>query len=216
MRSVGHRLETTPRFLRTTLLVAWVGVLHPTETPTVIAGEPASAESTQGLLVTLVAPSATWHVGTVTTFDATLKNVSQAAFWVDLFGDVNEIYQGKRGNGYMPSCWALSWEDGLNLPGPTRGRYTLQPDQFLRLSPGESTTKHLSVHLSQIPPGTHRIRLAYVPRAASPSFSFPDRWQQQHGLRDPVWVGMAFSDELTVHVVVASAFSKQRSAEALP
>ncbi len=160
------------------------------------------AEPVQGLMVTLAAADSTWPLGTAMRFEATLKNVGRTPILVDLFGDLDEIYQGKR-SGYLPSCFALSWGRMLGPAGPKRGRYTLARDQFVRLAPGESTVKRLGLTLSRVPPGTYRVRLAYTPRAASPSFSVPERWMNQQEFHEPMWIGMAFSNELTVHVVAS-------------
>ena len=169
----------------------------------VLAPDP--GEPVSGLAVTLAAAGTTWPVGTVMAFEATLHNVSDRAFLIDLFGDLDELYAGKHGTDYVTSCWALAWQGAGGPPGPRRGRYTLDRSQFVRLAPGQSYTKRLSLQLAEMPPGTYRIRLAYVPRAASSSFSFPDRWQEQHELHDPMWIDMAFSNELTVDVVAASS-----------
>jgi len=159
-------------------------------------GEPVS-----GLSVTLTAAGTAWADGTGMAFEATLTNVGDAPFLIDLFGDLDERYEGKRASDVVTSCWALAWRGTAGPPGPRRGRYTLERNQFVRLAPGESYTKRLSRHLADVPPGAYRVRLAYVPRAATSSFSFPDRWQEQHDLREPMWIGMAFSNELTMDVV---------------
>ena len=178
------------------------------------AGAPARAaepgEEADGLTVALAPADAVWPAGTAMAFDATLRNVSDRAFLVDLFGDLDELYQGKRRGHVVTSCWALAWQGGPVAPaGPRRGRYTLTREQFLRLSPGESHTTRLSRALpADTPPGTYRLRLAYVPRAATASFSFPDRWQEQHELREPMWLGMAFSNEVTVEVVAAQPVAR--------
>lgn len=170
-------------------------------------GEPVS-----GLSVSLVASGTAWAVGTVMAFEATLTNVGDAPFLVDLFGDLDERYEGKRTSDVVTSCWALAWRGTAGPAGPRRGRATLSRDQFVRLAPGESYTKRLSLRLADVPPGTYRVRLAYVPRAATSSFSFPDRWQEQHELREPMWIGMAFSNELTMDVVAGPSSAVIQSA----
>lgn len=167
------------------------------------AAEP--GEPVDGLTVTLVPAGAVWRAGEAMAFEATLRNVGERVFLVDLFGDLDELYRGKRRDHVVTSCWALAWQGGPVAPsGPRRGRYTLAREQFARLAPGESRTARLSRTLpADTPPGTYRLRLAYVPRAATASFSFPDRWQEQHELREPMWLGMAFSNEVTVEVVAA-------------
>lgn len=167
------------------------------------AAEP--GEPVDGLTVTLAPAEARWPAGTAMAFEATLRNVGDRVFLVDLFGDLDELYQGKRRDHVVTSCWALAWQGGLFVPsGPRRGRYTLAREQFVRLAPGESHVQRLSRTLPpDTPPGTYRLRLAYVPRAATASFSFPDRWQEQHKLREPMWLGMAFSNEVTMAVVAA-------------
>ena len=175
------------------------------------AGAPVRAaepgEPVDGLTVALAAAERVWPAGTAMAFEATLRNVSERVFLIDLFGDLDELYQGKRREAYVTSCWALVWEGGpVAVEGPRRGRYTLAREQFARLLPGESHTARLTRTLpADTPPGTYRLRLAYIPRAAASSFSFPDRWQEQHELRDPMWLGMAWSNEVTVEVAGAQA-----------
>ena len=77
---------------------------------------------------------------------------------------------------------------------------TLEASQFMRLQPRQSYTKRLAVALTGVAPGTYRVRLAYAPRAAGPSFSFPEYWQDQHHLVGSMWLGMAFSNEVSVTV----------------
>jgi hypothetical protein len=165
------------------------------------AGAVESGEPVSGLSVTLTAAGTAWPVGTAMVFEATLTNVGDRVFLLDLFGDLDALYEGKRRSDVVTSCWTLAWRGTAGPVGPRRGRYTLDQSQFVRLAPGQSHTKRLSLQLGEFPPGTYRVRLAYVPRAATSSFSFPDRWQEQHRLRDPMWTGMAFSNELTIDVV---------------
>jgi len=173
-------------------------------------GAPAQAAEpggpVDGLTVALAPAGMVWRAGEAMAFEATLRNVGERVFLVDLFGDLDELYQGKRRDQFVTSCWALAWQGGpVAVAGPRRGRYTLTREQFARLAPGESRTVRLSRTLPHdTPTGTYRLRLAYVPRAATASFSFPDRWQEQHELREPMWLGMAFSNEVTVEVVAAA------------
>ena len=178
------------------ITMAWLAVVGGSRAGTVEPGE-----SVSGLSVTLTAAGTAWAVGTAMAFEATLTNVGAAPFLIDLFGDLDGLYEGKRRSDVVTSCWALAWRGMAGPPGPRRGRATLDRDQFVRLAPGQSHPTRLALTLAGIPPGTYRIRLAYVPRAATSSFSFPDRWQEQHELREPMWLGMAFSNELTMDVV---------------
>lgn len=167
----------------------------------VLSAVPASAESVRGLSVTLTAPRTSWTLGGVVELDATLTNVGDRPFLIDTFGELDGLYQGKRASNVIPSCWALTWENQPAPPGPTGRPMTLDRGQFVLLKPGETHTKHLSIALAGVAPGRYRIRLAYVPRAAGPSFSFPNRWEEQQKLFEPMWLGMAYSDPLTVDVV---------------
>ena len=89
----------------------------------------------------------------------------------------------------------------MALLGPRRGRYTLAAEQFARLGPGESVTKHLTLVPEGIPPGRYDVKLAYTPRAAGSGFSFPERWGKEHGFDAKPWIGMALSEPMTVEVV---------------
>ncbi len=168
----------------------------------------AFGEAVEGLRLSLEPTAVTSPTGTVMEFEATLTNAGQTPFLADVFGDLNELYQGKRRFSYVPSCWTLSWIGPFSSRGPVRGRYTLNRDQFHRLAPGESYTKRLSATLADVPPGVYRVRLAYVPRAASPSFSFPNRWEEQQDLHDPMWLGMAFSNEVLLTILQDPRSSK--------
>ena len=174
-------------------------------------GKLKSVEPVNGLQLTVTAESSTWTVGTTMMFDATLKNVGDRSFLIDLFGDLDERYEGKRSSTIVLSCWALSWGKALGPSGPQRGRMRLEPSQFARLAPGESYTKRLSLRLCEFPPGSYHIRLAYAPRTAAPSFSIPDGWLKQHQLfSDPMWIGMVFSNALAMDVVSESHALDQR------
>lgn len=164
--------------------------------PSSTAGQPVD-----GLVVTLASSGTRWRVGTAMTFEATLQNVGRRPFLIDLFGDLQELYDGKHRGSPVTSCWALAWDPRAVVRGPTRGRYTLEIDQFRLLKPGESHHHPLSLTLSAIAPATYRIRLAYVPRAATSTFSFPDHWETQQHLTDPMWIGMAWSNPVTIEVV---------------
>ena len=161
----------------------------------------AASEPVKGLAVTWTSNATTWPIGTAMTFEATLTNTGRTPFLVDLFGDLHELYEGKHPGSYVSSCWALAWEPSALPRGPVRGRYTLDRSQFRLLKPGESHTTPLSFRLSGIPPATYRLRLAYVPRAATSAFSFPNHWQTQQHLIDPMWIGMVLSNPLTIEVV---------------
>lgn len=165
------------------------------------AKRPALGEAVEGLRVSLEPTAVTSPIGAAVELEATLTNVGPTPFLADVFGNLDELYQGKHRFSSVPSCWTLSWSGPFGSRGPMRGRYTLSRDQFHRLAPGESYTKRLSATLADVPPGVYRARLAYVPRAASPSFSFPNRWEEQQDLHDPMWLGMAFSNEITLTIV---------------
>lgn len=184
-------------------LVFVIGVGLPAYASAADASTPSSAmgQPVGGLVVTLASSAARWRVGTAMTFEATLRNVGSRPFRIDLFGDLQALYEGKHRGSYVSSCWALAWEPRALARGPRRGRYTLEVNQFRLLTPGESYRHPLSLTLSAIAPATYRIRLAYVPRAATPTFSFPDDWERQHRLTDPMWIGMAWSNPVTIEVV---------------
>lgn len=177
-----------------------MGAIVPTAVWAEVHLSDTNAESVQGLQVTLVIPHSHWSTGGIVEVDAALRNVSDRPFLVDTFGDLDGLYRRKCWSGYLSSCWVLAWENQPSPPGPIGDPMTLEPSQFVLLKPGESYTKHLSLKLSKVKPGTYRIRLAYAPRAASPSFSFPTKWEEQHTLNGPMWLGMAFSNELRVEV----------------
>lgn len=208
-----HRRSRHRKRLRTLLMaiaalvIAAVGVLLLGGVRAVASEERhPSGDPVRGLTVALAAEDPTWRLGETKTFDATLTNVGATPFLVDLFGELNALYEGKHRGSAIASCWTLSWEPALVVTGPQRGRYTLEPSQLLRLSPGASQAVRLSLTLSEAPPGTYRVRVAYVPRAASPSFSFPDHWETQHGIVGPMWLGMAFSNPLTLTVTKSVDF----------
>ncbi len=168
---------------------------------------PAGGVPVLGLTVALHTDDPVWVSGTVKRFEATLTNVGAAPFFVDVFGDLNEVHEGKRPSTAVLSCWALVWDGVASPPGPRRGRYTLSKEQFIGLAPGASHIHALSLALSGLAPGTYQVRLAYVPRAAGAAFSFPDRWQEQQDLQGPMWLGMAFSNPVTVTVTEPRAES---------
>ena len=167
-------------------------------------------EPVNGLQVMVIDARTTWAVGAVMDFDATLKNVGDHPFLVDVFGDLDEVYQGKHTSEYVTSCWALSWEQALGV-GVMKGRILLDPTQFVYLQPGESYTKRLSLRLSAFPLGKYRVRIAYVPRSASPSFGFPKGWREERLPPVPIWIGMAFSNGLAVEVVGAPQAFMQKT-----
>jgi len=159
------------------------------------------APATEELRVTLATSQTTWAVGEPMRFEATLTNQGNRTKWFDLFGDLDEIYEGKRRSAVVVSCWSLVWRGVEGLPGPRRGRYTLATEQFVRLAPGASYAKRLVRTAPELAPGRYLITLAYVPRMAGSSFSLPDRWEEQQGFADPMWIGMAYSNEVTVQIV---------------
>ncbi len=161
---------------------------------------PRAGEPVRGLQISVRTEEAVWRLGETKTFDVTLTNVGETTYLVDLFGDLHEVYQGKRRRGYVPSCWAFTWQPQAVVETVQRGPYTLFADQFRRLAPGESMTQQLALTLAGVAPGTYQIKLAYVPRAAGAVFSFPDHWETQQGFKDPMWIGMALSNPLTVEV----------------
>jgi hypothetical protein len=167
------------------------------------AVEPAG-EPVRGLALRAQVSATRWPLGAEVMFEATLTNVGREPLVVDLFGDVHELYQGKRGRGILPSCWALVFQPPAVAGSPRRGPYTLAPEQFQKLGPGESVTQRLRLVLSGVPPGPYEVKLAYVPRAAGGLFSFPDQWEAQQDFTDPMWIGMALSNPLTVEVVPAA------------
>jgi hypothetical protein len=166
---------------------------------------PARVAADGGLELALSVAQTSWTVGETVALDATLTNVGTQPMRFDLFGELDAIYEGKRRATYVVSCWALVWTSLESLPGPRRGRYTLAADQFVRLAPGESHRQRLSRTVPAVPPGRYRIKLAYVPRMAGASFSLPDRWEEQQGFTDPLWLGMAYSNEVTIAIVPAAA-----------
>ena len=164
---------------------------------------PQAGESVRGLQVSVRTAETVWRLGESNTFDVTLTNVGETTYLVDLFGDLHEVYQGKRRRGYVPSCWAFTWQPQAVVETIQRGPYTLFADQFRRLAPGESVTKRLTLTLSGVAPGTYQVKLTYVPRGAGAVFSFPDHWETQQGFKDPMWIGMALSNPLTVEVAAS-------------
>jgi hypothetical protein len=190
------RFSRAAQWLAAALLGAVAG--HP-------AGVQASPEAAEAIAVTIATDDPQWVVGTAKRFTVTLRNVSAQPWIVDRFGGLNELYEGKRASTWLPSCWVLARLDGTALASVRRGRYTLEPGQFTRLEPGESVEQSLSLTLPDGTPGAIDVRLAYMPRAASPSFSFPDHWEIQHGLQGAVWLGMAYSNPLTLHLRPADA-----------
>ena len=165
-----------------------------------LESESESSEPVKGLAVTLATPKERWVINDLIEFDATLKNVSEKSFLIDTFGELNGLYLGKHASQYIPSCWVLAWE-GKSGPTGLRGKKTtLEPNQFILIMPGAMFTKHLSLKLTDVAPGKYRVRLAYAPRAAGPSFSFPNKWEEQHQIHDPMWIGMAYSNPITIEV----------------
>jgi Raf kinase inhibitor-like YbhB/YbcL family protein len=173
-----------------------------------------SGTTTDRLEVRAVPTATQWVLGTAIAIDATLTNTGSAPYLVDLFGDLQELYEGKRRGTFVASCWALAWTPSLSPPGVPRARYTLAREQFHRLSPGESVMRHLTLQLDGVPTGRYQVKVAYVPRTATAAFSLPDRWESEQGFTDPMWIGMAFSDPIIVDVVETPATGGSRTTEA--
>ncbi len=169
------------------------------------AAQTASSEPVNGLQISLKAAASTWKLGQPMVFTVTMKNVSGKPFLLDTFGDLGEVYEGKHKSTYVLSCWALYWGGKtLGPAGPRRGKFKLHKSQFVRLSPGESYTRQLSFTLEHFPPGAYPVQLAYVPRTATASFTLPNHWQDQQDLKEPMWVGMVFSNPVTLTVIPAA------------
>ena len=153
------------------------------------------------LQVTLSASNTTWVQGTTADINATLTNTGQVPLMVDTFGELNGVYEGKKPTTIIVSCWTLSWGPGAVSAAGKGGRAPLDVSQFIRLAPGQSYITRLFLKVTEMSPGTHHLKLAYAPRVASPSFSFPEHWLRQHGITEPIWVGMIISQPVTVDVV---------------
>ena len=183
------------------LIVGWAAIVLATPLVAEETGAASAGQPVNGLQVRAQATDAAWPLGSALAVEVTLTNVSDQPVLVDLFGDLNALYEGKHPSSILPSCWALIWNPPAMPDIPHRGRYTLDASQFHRLAPGESVTTRLTLALSGVAAGTYHVKVAYAPRMASPSFSLPDHWETQHRFTDRMWVGMAFSNPLTVHVV---------------
>ncbi len=153
------------------------------------------------LRVQLVAPKTQWVAGAAIEVEAVVTNLDEAPLRVDIFGGLNEVYQGKRKNSYIVSCWNLAWDPQARPASAQQGKAPLQLDQLVRLEPGESFTKRLSWKLKDVAPGRYQVQLAYTPRVASPSFNFPEHWLRQQGVKEPIWMGMIFSEPLEIEVI---------------
>ena len=165
--------------------------------------QPDFGEPVHGLVVAASLSGAQFREGETLRLEATLKNLSDWPLVLDMFGELDALYAGKRPSIIIPSCWALSWEPALTLPTPRRGKMPLEPQQFIRVPPGGSYTVTLERELMGLPPGSYQVRLAYAPRAAGPSFHFPIDWTKQLP-PDRLWAdGMIFSNELTLDVIAA-------------
>lgn len=176
-----------------------------------VLADSASSEPVNGLAFTMQPATSTWRLGESMAFEVTLKNVSDKPFLVDTFGDLGEVYEGKHKSTYILSCWAIYWGKTLGPAGPRRGKYTLHESQFVRLAPGEAYTRRLSFRLADFPSGTYPVQLAYVPRTATASFSLPNHWQEQKHLKDPMWMGMAFSNAVIMTVIPNAKEASGRS-----
>lgn len=168
---------------------------------TAAAGELLNDIAGTKLRVQLVARKAQWAMGAAVEVDAVVTNLDEAPLRIDVFGGLNEVYQGKRKNSYIVSCWNLAWDPQARPASAQRGKAPLHVDQLVRLGPGESYTLPLSWEVKDVPPGRYRVRLAYTPRVASPSFNFPEHWLRQQGVKEPIWMGMIFSEPVEIEVV---------------
>lgn len=164
-----------------------------------LEGAPASGAGE--IVLTLAVDEPAWVIGAPKRFVATLRNQGAAPWRLDRFGELNALYEGKRATTLVPSCWILARADGTALTMVRKGRYVLERDQFVLLPPGGALTQELTLAAPDAPPGRLEVRLAYMPRAASPAFSVPDNWEAQQGLQGPMWLGMAYSNTLTVELV---------------
>ncbi len=200
-RSAGASPPVPPAAIQHGLLALMLLTMQGSWVAAKIPPPPLGGEPTRGLQVSAQPAQTTWVLGKPITLEATLTNVGETPVLVDLFGDLHELYEGKRRDSYVTSCWALVWEPMAAPAVARRPRYTLEPAQFQRLAPGESSTKTLSLTLAGVSPGTYEVRVAYVPRMSSPSFSLPDHWETQHGFHDPMWRGMAFSNPVQIIIV---------------
>lgn len=161
----------------------------------------AAGSVVRGLSLSLTLPKILWTTQETLTLEAVLVNVSEKPFVVDTFGKLDVLYLGKRRGTIVPSCWALILEPKADLTPIRQGRYTLEAASFIRLGPGESYAQRLSRPLAAMKPGQYRAILTYVPRHAGASFSLPDRWEEQQGIRDPLWIGMAYSNGVELEIV---------------
>lgn len=152
------------------------------------------------LLVSVARPTTPWVLGETVDLQATLTNTGQTPFRVDTFGELQAVYQGKRKAITILSCWTLIWEPPVAFPGPHRGKTEPAKEHFVLLAPQERHTRSLSVPLSGIAPGRYQVKLAYAPRVATPSFSFPEHWLDQQKIAEPIWTGMIVSEAFEVVV----------------
>ena len=166
-----------------------------------LAGELHVDVAGRDLRLTAATPNSTWTLGTTVTLEATLSNAGSSPLMVDTLGDLNEVYEGKKKTTILLSCWALSWQPSIAMEGSHRGKAPLEVGQFIRLEPGQTYQKRLSLALTNVAPGRYRVKLAYAPRVASSSFTFPEHWLRQHRITDPIWTGMVFSEPMDVEVV---------------
>ena len=164
------------------------------------AGELLMDTDGRHLSVSLRVPQTAWVPGQMAEVEAVLTNTGAAPFLVDTFGDLNAVYEGKKRDVILVSCWTLSWGPEAIDSGGIRERAPLDAGQFVRLAPGQSYTKRFTFPAPDLPPGPREVRLTYTPRVASPSFSFPEYWLDQQHIREPIWTGLIVSDPVGVRI----------------
>lgn len=165
------------------------------------AGELLQDYSGGRLRVGLAVKQTRWMADSPVELEASATNLSAAAFRIDAFGELNALYQGKHRGAFIASCWTLAWEPAVEAEGPQPGKAPLSAEQFILLNPGQTFTKPLTWAIRGVAPGHYRVRLAYAPRVASPSFNFPEHWLRQQGIAEPVWSGLVFSEPVDIEVV---------------
>lgn len=164
------------------------------------AGELIQDISGEKLAVVFAPKQTRWVIGATVEAEAVITNKDKAALRVDVFGGLNEVYQGKRKNSYIVSCWALVWEPAARPESRQKGKAPLSVEQLIPLKGGEAFAKSFSWVVGDVPPGAYTVRLAYAPRVASPSFNFPEHWLRQQGVAEPIWTGMIFSEPVEIEV----------------
>ena len=199
--STGKKQNRVSRRMRnnsTTLLLAGAIAAFATAAQ---AGELIQDVAGTKLRVALSVKQARWVMGSAVSLEAVVTNLDSAPLRIDAFGELNALYQGKHKGSFIASCWSLAWEPEAAPAGPQPGKAPLSADQLILLDAGEAFTKPLSWAVKDIAPGRYRVRLAYSPRVASPSFNFPENWLRQQAIAEPIWTGMIFSEPVDVEVV---------------